>query len=141
MIDGERRLLLGELDSAADAIAHALLGRGVGAGDVVGVCLPPSADAAIALLGVLRAGAAFLALEPSAPPDWTAFALADSGARLVLTSAAHAPAAPVDVMLVDDGVGGGGGLLPVVGLGGWRGWCIRRGRRGCRGCWGRSGGW
>ena len=118
LIDGERRLLLGELDSAADAIAHRLLERGMGSGDVVGVCLPPSADAAIALLGVLRAGAAFLALEPSAPPDWKEFALADSGARLVLGNAAHAPSTAFDVMLVDDPAGGEGGSLPVVGLSG-----------------------
>jgi amino acid adenylation domain-containing protein len=120
VVEGERRLSYGELDRLADGIAGLLLREGAGPGTVVGVHLPPSADALAALLGVLRAGAAFLPIEPCAPPERTAFMLADSDARVVLTSAALAdalPPSPATVLLADALVGGVVGL-PVVGVSG-----------------------
>jgi amino acid adenylation domain-containing protein len=54
----------------------------------VGICLERSLDLAVALLGVLKAGGAYVPLDPSYPPARLRFFLEDSGARVLLTSAA-----------------------------------------------------
>ncbi|OLF06968.1 hypothetical protein BLA60_29350 [Actinophytocola xinjiangensis] len=73
------------LDAAANRVAAHLLARGVRPGDLVGVCLHRGLDAVAAPLGVLRAGAAYLPLDPDYPPDRLAYMLADADAALVLT--------------------------------------------------------
>ena len=55
------------LDDRAGRVAAALLARGVGPGDLVALCVPRSPDLVAALVGVLRAGAAFLVLDPAHP--------------------------------------------------------------------------
>jgi amino acid adenylation domain-containing protein len=80
-------LTYGELDRAANRLAHTL---GVRRGDIVGVCLPRSAAMVTAILAVLKAGAAYLPLDPGYPPDRLRFMVADSGAPLVLTDPAGA---------------------------------------------------
>jgi amino acid adenylation domain-containing protein len=57
----------GELDALANRIAHFLLSIGVKKGDLVAICLPKSADAIAATQGVLRAGAAYVPLDPLGP--------------------------------------------------------------------------
>ncbi|KAB1935947.1 amino acid adenylation domain-containing protein [Micromonospora sp. ALFpr18c] len=76
-----------QLDEAANRLARLLLARGVTREDRVGVCLPRTPDLVVALLAVLRAGAAYVPLDPAYPPARVAFMTADSGARLVLTHA------------------------------------------------------
>ena len=73
-----------ELGDRSDAIARALVDRGVVVDDVVGVRLDRSADLVPALLGVLKAGAAFLPLETDTPPARAAKLLAGARARLCL---------------------------------------------------------
>ncbi|MDX2236199.1 MAG: LLM class flavin-dependent oxidoreductase [Hyphomonadaceae bacterium] len=75
------------LHARIDAIAAALAAQGVKRGDIVGVCLERSADLVATLLGVMRAGAAYLPLDPSYPPERTRNMVADSGAGLVVMSA------------------------------------------------------
>jgi amino acid adenylation domain-containing protein len=58
-----------DLDARADAVAAALAAAGVGAEALVGVCVPRSADSIAALLGVLRAGAGFVPLDPGYPVE------------------------------------------------------------------------
>ena len=101
VIDGERRLGYAELVAAAAAVAGSLRGRGVGRGDLVGVLLPRSADTAIAQLGVLAAGAAYVPLDPLHPPARIARALADAGADLVLNEPELAPLLPASATALD----------------------------------------
>ncbi|MGW4409684.1 amino acid adenylation domain-containing protein [Nonomuraea sp. NPDC004702] len=74
-----------QLVTRADALAATLHRSGVGRGHVVGVALPRGMDAVVALLGVLRAGAAYLPLDPADPAPRRERLLADSGAAAVLT--------------------------------------------------------
>ncbi|MEU0557928.1 amino acid adenylation domain-containing protein [Dactylosporangium sp. NPDC006015] len=87
-------------DSAA--IAALLLGQGIGPGDVVGVCLPRDHRMPATLLGVWRAGAAYLPLEAELPAERLAWLAADGGAKTVLcrsTTAAAAGSGALDLDL------------------------------------------
>ncbi|MBV9775251.1 MAG: amino acid adenylation domain-containing protein, partial [Gemmatimonadetes bacterium] len=66
--DGDEVWSYGELDARSSRLAHALLAHGVGRGEVVAVYAHRSAALPWALLGVLKAGAAFLVLDPAYPP-------------------------------------------------------------------------
>ncbi|MBE1573514.1 amino acid adenylation domain-containing protein [Amycolatopsis roodepoortensis] len=84
LVAGDERLSYARLDEAANSVAHALLGRGVARGDLVGVCLRRGRWLVPALLGVLKAGCAYVPLDPAAPPAHGASVVADSGLSLVL---------------------------------------------------------
>ena len=77
-------LTYAQLDARANQVAHALITRGVQPGDIVGIRMSRSPEAMIALLGVLKAGAAYLPLDPSLPEERIRFMLEDSAARLVI---------------------------------------------------------
>ena len=90
VVTGERTLSYGELDRLADGFAAALRESGVKRGDRVPVVLPNSAEAAIAIYGILRAGAAFSPVNPTIKRDKLAHVLADSGAAAVVCDAVRA---------------------------------------------------
>ncbi|KQS71306.1 non-ribosomal peptide synthetase [Modestobacter sp. Leaf380] len=75
------------LDAWSGHVAAGVVDAGVGPGDVVAIHLPRSAAAVAAVLGVLRAGVAYLPVTPGTPTARTATLLSDSGARAVLTGA------------------------------------------------------
>lgn len=77
-----------DLEHRARVLAGRLRERGVGGGDVVAVCLGKSPELIVALLAVLKAGAAYLPLDPDHPVDRLAFMTDNAGAGLVLTDAA-----------------------------------------------------
>jgi amino acid adenylation domain-containing protein len=87
---GAERLTYAELDRRSAGLAVALRRRGVGPETRVGVCLERSADAVVALLGILRAGGAWLPLDPDDSPDRLAWLLADAAAPVVVTRSALA---------------------------------------------------
>jgi len=76
------------------ALAVRLAAAGVRAGDRVGVCMDRSADLVVALLGVHRAGAAYVPLDPAYPADRIAHVLGDAGVTAVLTDAVAAASLP-----------------------------------------------
>ncbi|MEC3980975.1 non-ribosomal peptide synthetase [Amycolatopsis sp. H20-H5] len=81
---GARTLSYAELNSRANRLAHRLVARGVGPEQLVGVRLPRSAELVVALLAVLKAGAAYVPLDPDSPAERLAFITEDTGLRLVL---------------------------------------------------------
>ncbi|MFA6985650.1 MAG: amino acid adenylation domain-containing protein, partial [Arenimonas sp.] len=99
------RLSYAELDAQADALARVLSERGAGPGELVGLFVERSPRMLAAMLGVLKAGAAYVPLDPSYPADRLAFMLEDSAARLVLTERdllAQLPTSTSDVVLVEE---------------------------------------
>ncbi|MFB6721417.1 amino acid adenylation domain-containing protein [Kribbella sp. NPDC056345] len=98
-------LTYAELDVRAEALAQRLRARGVGREQFVAVAVSRSAELMVALLGVLKAGAAYLPLDLDYPADRLAYMLADSGATIVITTdrdAARLPEADgLDVLVVD----------------------------------------
>ncbi|MDX2541684.1 non-ribosomal peptide synthetase [Streptomyces sp. WI04-05B] len=78
-------LTYGQLDARADRLARALTSVGAGPGRVVAFSLPRSVDLAVAVLGVLKTGAAYLPLDPEHPAERTAYLLSDAGPVCVVT--------------------------------------------------------
>ncbi|KJY25495.1 AMP-binding protein, partial [Streptomyces sp. NRRL S-495] len=74
-----------ELDARAELLGERLRAAGAGPGTVVALALPRSAETVVALLAVLRSGAASLPLDAEYPADRTAAMLADAAPGLVLT--------------------------------------------------------
>ncbi len=82
-------LTYGELDARANRLAHRLARLGVGPEVRVGVCLERSLDLPVALLAVLKAGAAYLPLDPSLPEDRLRYLVQDAAAPVVVTASRH----------------------------------------------------
>jgi natural product biosynthesis luciferase-like monooxygenase protein/FkbM family methyltransferase len=74
-----------DVNRRANQLAHYLKKLGVGPEVCVGICLERSPEMIVALLGVLKAGGAYLPLDPAYPRERLAFMLADSQARVLLT--------------------------------------------------------
>ncbi|MFI9625927.1 Pls/PosA family non-ribosomal peptide synthetase [Streptomyces sp. NPDC052042] len=86
-------LTYADVEVRANRIAHFLHGLGVGPGSRVVLLLPRSVEAYAALLGVGKAGAVFVPVDPASPPDRLAYIARDAEVDLVLTTSALAPAA------------------------------------------------
>ncbi|MGY0560481.1 amino acid adenylation domain-containing protein [Luteimonas sp. A277] len=82
---GARTLTYRELDARSSRLADALAARGVGAGDLVGVCLERDPDLVATLLAVLKLGAAYVPLDPAYPADRLRFMVADAGLALLVS--------------------------------------------------------
>ncbi|MCF3135098.1 non-ribosomal peptide synthetase [Streptomyces olivochromogenes] len=113
LADAHTELTYQQLIDRAGAVARRLRSAGVGPGVPVGLLLPRSADMAVAVLGVLLAGGAFVPLDPAHPAARLAYLVADSGTRLVVAAPATAERAaglgvPV-VRLEDAGAEDGSG--------------------------------
>src|SRR5437867_468226 len=86
-------LTYAELEQQANQLARWLRLRGVGCGDSVGLLLPRSLDVYVALLAILKAGAAYVPLDAEYPPERLSFMLADCQARVLVTTRALATTA------------------------------------------------
>src|ERR1044071_9764403 len=94
IIFGHEEVMYGELEARANRLAAHLPARRVGRGSLVALLHPRSPDGYAALLGILKAGAAYLPLDPAYPPDRVAAILEDSGASAMVTTGPLARAAP-----------------------------------------------
>lgn len=82
---GDREFEYGELELRASRLSRHLVARGVGRGTVVGLCLHRSLAMPVAVLAVLKTGAAYVPLDPEHPAQRIEFMVKDSAARMVVT--------------------------------------------------------
>ncbi len=100
----EEQLTYRELNQRANRLAHFLRSQGVQPESLVAICVERSFEMVVAALGVLKAGGAYLPLDPSYPTGRLENMLSDSGARFLLTQAAlegALPAAGLQVTCLD----------------------------------------
>jgi amino acid adenylation domain-containing protein len=98
---GGRAISYAELDRQAGLIAGRLRAGGVAPGEVVAVCAEPSVELVLGALGVLKAGAAYLLLDPELPEEQLRLLVTDAGAAVTLSQPARADglaAAPTRVL-------------------------------------------
>ncbi|WP_416963483.1 amino acid adenylation domain-containing protein, partial [Streptomyces sp. Agncl-13] len=94
VVDGGTSLTYRELEERADRLGAELHRRGVGTESVVAVVLPRSAELVVALLAVLKAGGAYLPIDPGHPADRVRRMVQDTRPVLTLTCSAHADVVP-----------------------------------------------
>ncbi|MET7395817.1 amino acid adenylation domain-containing protein [Dactylosporangium sp. NPDC005572] len=108
LTSGTTRMSYGELEAKANRLARRLRQAGAGREALVGILLPRGTDMIVALLAALKAGAAYLPLDPQYPDERIAFQVRDAAAPVVVTTTADAPrlqglaAAGVAVLALDD---------------------------------------
>lgn len=82
---GERQFTYHSLNSGSNQLAHYLRKLGVGGETLVGICMEPSPMAIASMLGILKAGAAYVPLDPTIPPERLQFMLEDAQVSVLLT--------------------------------------------------------
>ncbi len=100
---GETTLTYRELDQLSDTFAHHLICRGVGPESLVAVALKRSPDLVVSMLAVLKAGGAYLPIDPGYPAERVTFMLRDADPTVVITDGELAvpdglPSMPVDAL-------------------------------------------
>ncbi|MEV8375659.1 amino acid adenylation domain-containing protein [Kribbella sp. NPDC056861] len=107
--DDGTELTYRDFDARVNALAHLLVANGVRVGDRVAVAMPRSAELVVALAGVIRAGAAYVPIDPDYPADRVKHILADATLRAVITDRNTAEVHqhvlaehPVHTLLIDD---------------------------------------
>ncbi|GAU66922.1 putative non-ribosomal peptide synthetase, partial [Streptomyces sp. NBRC 110611] len=99
---GDQSLTYRELDERANQLAHHLVAQGAGPDDLIGLSVQRSTEMVVALLGIMKAGAAYVPLDPAYPADRLAYMLQDSGAKLLVTHRGLQDTLPADgITLVD----------------------------------------
>ena len=102
---GGRKMSYRELSRASNALANYLIGRGLSQGEFVALYQEKTADLIVSLLGVLKAGGAYLPVDPKRDPEGAARIVDAYGARFVLTTAALShnlePVPAANLVLVD----------------------------------------
>ncbi|MFJ1593746.1 amino acid adenylation domain-containing protein [Kitasatospora albolonga] len=92
VVGGDRELTFAELRAEAAAFAAGLAARGIGRESLVALCLPRGADLAVAIVGALTAGAAYLPVDPALPEERRRYLVEDSGADLLVVPDGASPA-------------------------------------------------
>jgi amino acid adenylation domain-containing protein len=85
LVFGDQRLTYAELDSVSDTLAQQLEARGVSHGDVVALVMNRSVEMMVAMLGVLKLGAAYMPLDRDNPRARNQFCLEKAGVRLLIS--------------------------------------------------------
>jgi len=81
----EKSLTYSELNARANQLARHLRAQGVGRDSVVGICIDRSLEMAVAILGILKSGGAYLPLDPEYPTERLVFMIEDARPKLVVT--------------------------------------------------------
>ncbi|HYH82114.1 MAG TPA: amino acid adenylation domain-containing protein, partial [Longimicrobium sp.] len=100
LVAGDERLTYADLDARGSRLARRLRAHGVGPDVAVGIVTERGIGMVVALLAVLKAGGAYLPLDPSYPPERVAAMLGDAAAPLVLAAARHRGAVPAGFPVV-----------------------------------------
>ncbi len=85
LVSGEQVISYGELDRRSNRIANHLIRTGAKAGDIVGLCLERTEEMVISVLGILKAGCAYLPMDPSFPDERIKYMYEDSGAGVLIS--------------------------------------------------------
>jgi len=93
---GERMLRYGELNAVANRVAHRLIGMGVRPGDRVGICVERGIEMVVGMLGALKAGAAYVPLDPGYPEERLAYMVRDCAPAALLTHSAVRAVLPAE---------------------------------------------
>ncbi len=94
LLTADDAISFGQLNARANRVAAWLIERGLNRGEPVGLCLEPGFDLVVAILGVLKAGGAYLPLDPAHPQERLALTLQDAGATAVIAQNATLDALP-----------------------------------------------
>ncbi|MEV7190101.1 condensation domain-containing protein, partial [Kitasatospora sp. NPDC093102] len=94
LVFGDTTLTYAQLDARANRLARLLVARGAGPERIVALALPRSVELVVAVLAVLKAGAAYLPVDPEYPADRIAYMLQDAAPLLTLTTGEVATALP-----------------------------------------------
>lgn len=86
---GEQRMTYGELNQRANQLAHLLRKKGVGSDQIVGLMVERSLDMIVGMMGIFKAGGAYLPIATDYPLERVEYLLTDSGARLLLAQQDH----------------------------------------------------
>ncbi|MCF5413835.1 non-ribosomal peptide synthetase, partial [Pseudomonas syringae] len=100
-----QRLSYAELNRQANRLAHHLIGLGIGPDDRVAICVERGVEMMIGLLGVLKAGAAYVPLDPAYPAERLAYMITDSQPAALLTQRdlqKRLPTLTLPLVLLDD---------------------------------------
>ncbi len=89
LVFGDEQLSYRRLNQRANQVARFLRGNGVGSDVLVGICLERSVEMIVGILGVLKAGGAYLPLDPAYPKERINYMLSDSRAKVLLTNEPH----------------------------------------------------
>lgn len=94
VVDGDRAWTYSEIEATSNRLAHHLLALGVQPGQAVGIWLERSAHKVVAMLAALKAGAAWLPLDPSNPEKRLQWMAADAGVTVIICTSATTPYQP-----------------------------------------------
>ena len=100
VVDGQRRMSYRELLLRADALARDLVARGIGPRDLVAIALPRSAELIVAVVGIVRAGAAYVPIDVNQPAERRALILSDANPKLIVTEGAQIGGIPPGIKIL-----------------------------------------
>ncbi|MGH3655922.1 MAG: non-ribosomal peptide synthetase, partial [Micromonosporaceae bacterium] len=103
VVCGDTTLTYAQLNARANQLARHLIESGIGSEHIVALVLPRSVEMIVAVLGVLKAGAAYLPIDPTYPDQRVRFMAADAGPKLLITTTGTAANIPgIRCLVLDD---------------------------------------
>src|SRR5579872_5050941 len=93
-----RSITYRELDQQSNQVANLLQQRGIRKGDRVGLFFPKCVESIVSMLGVLKAGAVYVPIDPQAPADRAGYILSNCGVRILITTAEKRKELPAETL-------------------------------------------